>query len=84
MKRARAPRAPRPPRKRDRDVVCQICFKTLKGGRTAIERHVRIHTGERPYRTVCDKRFTQKVALVGHMRVHTGEMPFSCGQCNKP
>jgi len=33
--------------------------------------------------TVCDKRFTQKTALIRHKRIHNGEKPFICTVCDK-
>jgi hypothetical protein len=69
---------------RRRDATCQVCGKTLQGSRSALERHMRVHTGEQPFAcATCLRRFTQKVALKGHQLLHTGEVPFACGTCQK-
>ncbi|XP_055083945.1 oocyte zinc finger protein XlCOF22-like [Periophthalmus magnuspinnatus] len=62
---------------------CSVCKKRF-GTKQILQRHIRVHTGERPFScSICKKTFTIKCNRDKHLKIHTSERPYNCSICEK-
>ncbi|XP_071795716.1 uncharacterized protein [Asterias amurensis] len=73
----------RPPRV-VREQQCEFCHKFIQGTMHHYKRHLKTHTGDKPYKcSICEAVFGDQSRLNAHAPIHREERNYLCDQCGK-